>query len=73
MLDCYLQCSLENSANRLKTSFKVSLAETPPAISPNLARMAVYSFTVYLLLSKVHFTDLFKGQHYLKKIYIKLR
>ena len=28
---------------------------------------------VYLLLSKVHFTDLFKGQHYLKKIYIKLR
>ena len=29
-------------------------------------------FTVYLLLSKVHFTDLFKGQHYLKKIYIKL-
>ena len=28
-----------------------------------------YSFTVYLLLSKVHFSDLFEGQHYLKKIY----
>ena len=24
----------------------------------------------YLLLSKVHFSDLFEGQHYLKKIYI---
>ena len=32
---------------------------------------SVYSFTVYLLLSKVHFTDLFEGQHYLKEnIYI---
>ena len=29
-------------------------------------------FTVYLLLSKVHFSDLFEGQHYLKKIYINL-
>ena len=27
-------------------------------------------FTVYLLLSKVHFSDLFEGQHYLRKIYI---
>ena len=28
------------------------------------------SVSVYLLLSKVHFSDLFEGQHYLKKIYI---
>ena len=27
-------------------------------------------FTVYLLLSKVHFSDFFEGQHYLRKIYI---
>ena len=32
-----------------------------------------YSFSlVHLLLSKVHFTDLFEEQHYLKKIYINL-
>ena len=33
-------------------------------------KKTVLQFTVYLLLSKVHFTDLFEGQHYLKKIYI---
>ena len=44
------------------------LASTNPQYDKRL--FIELQFTVYLLLSKVHFSDLFEGQHYLKKIYI---